>query len=437
MTVLVVAASAAAWGAALRFGGALSPVDPIAHFLLALALVVLACHGLGAVLGRLGQPPVLGEMIGGLALGPSVLGWCLPRARSWLFPPETVGGLAMVAQLGLITFVFLLGCDLDLSRLHGRRLAVGSVTLGGIGLPFAGGAALALPAWGLLAGPQARPVGYVLFIGLAVSITALPVLAKILEDLGMGGTDVGVVAMTSAVIGDAVAWGMLSLILAAERAGSGGPALATTVGLAAALVALTAVSVRPALAWLVERAERGPAAGPLLLPVLVAGMAGSATLTQLVGLHPVIGAFLFGVAVPRHSPAIARVGRQLRAFTVTVLLPVFFAGVGLSASVGLIGASADHWLLLGTVLAVASLTKFVGAAGGARLAGMPTPAALRVGALMNCRGVTEVTVAMMGLQYGVISTLGFTILVLVAIVTTGVTHPTVRLLARREAAVAQ
>lgn len=413
---------------AARSGIRLGPVDPVVRFLVALALIVLLCHLLGVTISRLGQPPVVGEIIGGIVLGPSVLGPLWPAGRDWLFAPDVVGELGMAAQLGLVTYMFLLGCEFPLRRLTAHRRSVGLVVAGGMTLPFACGSAVAVLARPALAGPGGHGVAYPLFLGLAVSITALPVLARILADTGLDRTDVGVVALSSAAIGDGVSWGVLVVVMAIAG-GSYGQAWVVAAA-AVGIVAAAFVVIRPALCSLLRLAGRHPTVDRLLLPVLVAGAAGFAALTQLIGLHPVIGAFLFGIVVPRSREVVTRISHQLHGFAVTILLPVFFAGVGLSTSVGLLSGRLTYWLLFAGVLAVAVLTKLLGAAGGARLAGMGLRDSLRVGAVMNCRGVTELVVATVGLQYQIINRFAFTILVLVALVTTAATSPLLWLGAR-------
>jgi Kef-type K+ transport system membrane component KefB len=393
-------------------------VDPVARFLFSVAVILLVCHLLGELLRRWGQPPVLGEIVGGLVLGPSLLGLFWPAAQHWLFPPEVLSGLNLAAQLGLITFMFLLGCELRTDRIVSRKV-VGGAVLGGMGLPFVAGAGLALAASDVLAG-QSTPLDHVLYFGLALSITALPVLARVLVDLRMDTTPLGVTALSCAAIGDGVAWTALTVLLAGT-----GDAVTTGV-LAVAVVTLTFVGLRPALALLVRRTT----SDQLLLGTLAVGAIGFAGLTQLIGLHPVIGAFLFGVAVPRDAPAVERISQQLQGFAVAILLPLFFAGVGLSTSVGLLGANAGHWLLFAAVLATAMVTKYVGTSAGALLGGLSRRQTVQLGTLMNCRGVTELVVATVGLQYGLINQLAFTMLVLVAIITTAFTGPVMRALTR-------
>jgi Kef-type K+ transport system membrane component KefB len=411
--LVVLVTAGVLWGPDLVHGRS---TDPVARFLFSVAVILLVCHVSGAVLRRFGQPPVLGEVVGGLLLGPSVLGLVWPSSQDWLFPAPVLTALNYAAQLGLIVFMFLLGCELRTDRIGNRRV-VGATVLGGMGLPFVGGVVVALAAPALGGGGTA----YVLFFGLAVSITALPVLARILVDLGLSDTRLGATALSSAAVGDGVAWFALTVILAGTGLSGTGDVM-TTAGLAAALVVATVLCVRPALRALVERVT----STQLLLGVLVVGALGYAGLTQLIGLHPVIGAFLFGVAVPRRSAAVTRISEQLQGFAIAILLPLFFAGVGLSTSTGLLGESVGNWLLFLLVLAVATVTKFVGAGGAARLAGLPARESLRLGTLMNCRGVTELVVASIGLEYGLVNGLGFTILVLVAVLTTAATGPLMR-----------
>ncbi|OXM51891.1 cation:proton antiporter [Amycolatopsis alba] len=401
-------------------------IEPITRFLLAVGAILLVSHFCGEVLRRLGQPPVLGEIVGGLLLGPSVLGLIWPSGGAWLFAPEVLSSLDKVAQLGLVVFMFLLGCELRTDRIE-RKSLVGAVVLGGMGLPFAAGIGVAFAASSVLAGAGAPTTGYVLFFALAMAVTALPVLARILVDLKMERTGLAALSITSAAIGDGVAWLTLTLILVGTGVhGSGSPA--TTAILAVVLVIFTSLVVRRALSALVTRIE----SEKVMTVVLLVGALGFAVMTQILGLHALLGAFLFGTAVPRDCPLVERISEQLRGFTLVVLLPLFFALVGLSTSIGLLGTNVSHWLLFAGILAVAQLTKFIGAGGAARLAGLPGDQAIQLGTLMNCRGVTELVVATIGLKYGLVNQLGFTMLVMVAVVTTAITGPLMRFLTRRQ-----
>jgi Kef-type K+ transport system membrane component KefB len=415
------------WGRNLLAGGGQAALDPVSRFLLAVAVIVFLGHLLAAVLRPLHQPPVVGEILGGLLLGPSVLSVLWPQGRAWLFPLSVVSNVQVAAQLGLVMFMFLLGCELRLDQVRARRTAVGSVVAGSMTLPFVGGVLLALAARGALAGSAGHTAAYVLFLGLAMSITALPVLARMLVDLRISNTSLGVLSLTCAAVGDGVAWASLTLIVALAGLAGGGVGSA---GLAVAFILVTVLVVRPVLAAVVGRVERAPAGAQLLLPALVAGAIGFTALSQVIGLHPAIGAFLFGVVAPRGSAVVDRIGQQLQGFAVTILLPLFFAGIGLDTSLGLLGAVPGGWWLFAAALVIASATKMVGAGLGARLAGIGPAESLRVGVLMNCRGVTELVVASIGLHYRLINELGFTILVLIALITTALTGPLMRALTR-------
>jgi Kef-type K+ transport system membrane component KefB len=396
-------------------------LDPLTRFLLAITVIVLVCHTLGAILARVGQPRVIGEILGGLLLGPSALGYLWPGARDALFPAGVVGSIDFAAQLGLVVFMFLLGCELRFNQLRANRSAVSTVVLAAMGLPFLGGLGVAAVGRPLIAGSAGGPTLYLLFMGLALAITALPVMARVLVDLGMDKGLVGPLALASAACGDGLMWAALTVLLSA--AGLHGVAPAVTVAMAVGLLLATVLVIRPVLARVIRGVEASSRGEQLLVPVLIGGAIGYATVTQLIGLHLVIGAFLFGMAVPRGSAVVERISRQMQGFTITILLPLFFAGIGLKISVGLLGTSPWAWTFFAFVLLVATAGKIAGGAGGARLAGLSGPDALRVGALMNCRGVTELVVASIGWQHHLINALGMTILTLVALITTAATAP--------------
>ncbi|GGO10115.1 hypothetical protein GCM10010116_20380 [Microbispora rosea subsp. aerata] len=399
-------------------------VDSLTRFFTAVAVILVTCQALAALARRLNQPPVFGEMVGGLLLGPSLLGAVWPEANAFLFQRSVIEGLDKVAQLGLVVFVFLLGCELRTDRIESKG-TVAAVLAGSLTLPYVAGVGVVLVSGDLLVGENATPTETMLFVGLAMAVTALPVLARILADLKLEKTGVGVLSMSASAIGDGVVWVILAFLLAGQ--GGGGQGLRVLL-LAGALVLVTVLCVRPLLALLVDRLGSSQS----LTVVLVAGAMGYAVLTQSVHLHAIVGAFLFGVAVPRDSPALERVAEQLKGFTLTILLPLFFAGVGLKVSVGLLGTDPLAWLMLVAVLVVATLGKVAGAGGAARLAGMPPGDALRLGFLMNCHGVTELVVLTIGYQAQLINQLAYTTLVLVAVITTATTAPLVRWSLRRD-----
>lgn len=397
--------------------------DPVARFLIAVAVIMIVCHVLAGLLGLVGQPPVVGEIAGGLLLGPLALGALWPAGHAWLFPPPVVTSVQMLAQLGLVMFMFLLGAEVRLGD-GSQRAGVGWVVIGAMGLPFLGGMGVAAAGAPMLAGTAGHKGAYLVVFGLAVSITAVPVLARILMDTGLATTPAGALAMTCAAAGDGVTWGVLTLTLSVSGLSEHGSVL-TTIGLVTVLVSAMVFGVRPALAWLVRTVGRRPKGDQTLLPILVGGALACGAASAFIGLHPIIGAFLFGVVVPRDAPHVKLIGQRLQGFAVTILLPLFFAGIGMSTSIGSLDSLAD-WLIFLGVLVTAIATKFAGAVGGARLAGLSSRDSLGLGVLMNCRGVTELVVAAIAWQYRLISGMGLTVLVLVALLTTAMTTPLIR-----------
>ncbi|MFJ8045123.1 cation:proton antiporter [Kitasatospora sp. NPDC096147] len=424
-----VAALAVVGVLAWRRGGV---TDPLARFLVAAAVVVLTAHLLGALFRRFGQPQVVGEVVGGLLLGPSALGLLWPAGQQWLFTAPVRQGLGSAADLGLVVFMFLVGCRIRPEELRVRGGALLGLGVGSLLLPFLGGVGLALLLGDRLA-DGTRSAAETLFLGLALSVTALPVLARILAELRLTDHPHGQLALGAAALGDAIGWGALTVLLAVL---GGGPAQGAALTVAALLALLPAVhyGLRPALAALVDWAEREPSSRTgQLLAGLLAGLLALAALTQWFGLHPVVGALLFGAATPGGHPAVRRICGQLEGFTSAVLLPLFFVGVGLRTSAGAVLGDPGGWLLLLAVLAVAVGGKLLGAVLGTSVAGVPAGDGLRLGVLMNCRGVTELVVITIGHQAGLVNDLGATVLVLMAVLTTAATAPAYRLLERRAA----
>ncbi|MFF2062829.1 cation:proton antiporter [Streptomyces sp. NPDC058200] len=407
-------------GTAARSAGSTTAV-----LLLAIGGVLVVALAAGTLAARIGQPRVMGEICAGLALGPSVLGQVAPDVSAWLFPPKVVTGLDALAQLGLVLFMFGVGQELARTRTTRGERGFTLVALGSLLVPFAAGTCAALWLAPRHVGQAAHPTAFALFLGCALSVTAFPVLARILSELGLLGSRTGRLSLYAAAVGDGICWVVLTVALTLAQGKGPGGQWGTL--LASVLLVLVLLGpVRLGLARLLAgRIGRSPAATCTLC---VAAVAASAGLTAALGIHQLIGAFLFGLAWP---PAPAR-GAVAAASSVAafaqLLLPFFFLGFGLSLDLGNLSLDSNGVVLLVVMLVLATLSKVVGAGLAGYLAGIPRTGALEIGVLMNTRGLTELVVLGIGHEAGLIDTQLFAVLVLVTLATTAMTGPGVRLM---------
>jgi Kef-type K+ transport system membrane component KefB len=393
--------------------------EALPRLLLALPLAIAVCRAGGAAARRLGQPPVVGEIAAGVLIGPSLLGGAWSDAQSYLLPPTVLNYIQILGQVGLLTFMFLTGLTLDLRHLRGHGRAAVAVSQAGILVPLVLGGALGLAMYGPLAPDGVERGTFTLFVAVAMSITAFPVLARILTDRGIYRSPLGALAMACAAVDDITAWCLLALVVAVSRGGT--PLDSLT---AAVLVLLYAAVMLRLVRPLLEKVLRSRPA-PVVLVWLFCGMCLSALVTDMIGVHALFGAFTFGVVTPRGSEAVEQAVGALRSVVVPLLLPLFFLMAGLHADIGVLGADPAQWLWLAAILIVALAGKWGGAAAAARLSGFPWRQSLALGALMNCRGLTELIVLSVGLDLGVIGRDLFTMLVLMALLTTAITAPAV------------
>jgi Kef-type K+ transport system membrane component KefB len=393
---------------------------------LQIAVILAASRACGWLIRRwLHQPPVIGEMIAGVVLGPSLLGLLAPEVSQFLFPAESRPALHAVAQLGIGLYMFLVGLDFRTGEFRAQAPSAVAVSITGIVVPF-GVAVLITPHLmavpGLFSETLSR-TGATLFLGTAIAITAFPVLARILEDRGLAGTSIGTLALSAAALGDAIAWCVLAVVLAILGAGAGIAVLAIVGGLAFS-AALLVLGPR-ALAPLGRRAERahaeGRGLGRALLATALVVFAAAAWISEYVGLHAVFGGFLAGAAMPRGVLA-ERLRESLEPFVVTFLLPVFFAFSGLNTHLTLVAAPGS-WTITLLLLGVSIFAKFIACWAAARIAGQENRASMGIGALMNARGLTELVILNIGLAAGIIGPALFSMLVLMAIVTTLMASP--------------
>ncbi|MGI5227063.1 cation:proton antiporter [Actinoallomurus sp. CA-142502] len=381
----------------------------------------------GAVLGRLArfvrQPPVMGEIVAGIALGPSLLGLLPGHLTARVFPAEARPYLNAVAQVGLLVFMFGIGWEFDKRLLKGRRGAAGAVSLSSIALAFGLGVVLATTLYhdhSTVRGHHISFTAFALFIGAAMSITAFPVLARMLTEHRMMDSPVGALALASAAIDDVLAWCLLALVAAIVTA-SGSGDLLQIAGLAVLYVAVLVLVVRPLLAYFVRRWARDRVS-PLFVVVLIAGLFLSSYATTWIGIHAIFGAFAFGFVMPREPADVLREGIKRPLDHVSmVLMPVFFIVTGLNVDISSISGRA--YLELAGIIAVACAGKLLGAAATGRVFGMPWREARTLGLLMNTRGLTELVILNAGVTLGVLDGRMFTMMVLMALVTTGLTGP--------------
>lgn len=406
----------------LTVHGAAAHSDVLAHVLLALAVVTLAARALGAFFERvLGQPPVIGEIVAGIALGPSVLGAISSDAYHFILPDSAAPHLGIVAKIGVVLFMFLVGLELDLGVLRGRQHATLAISHASIVAPFVLGAALALGLYPVYSSAAVPFTVFALFLGVSMSVTAFPVLARILTDRRLLATPLGVTAIACAAVDDATAWCLLALVSGVATARLEGAGV--TFALVALFVLVTATVTRPLARRLAAREDARE--GPVSLDVLAivfSGLLLSAVATEMIGIHALFGAFLFGAVIPHHG----RLAEQLRAriedVVVVLLLPVFFAFTGMRTEIGLLSSASD-WGWTALVILVATLGKFGGTLGAARFAGLGWRDASALGVLMNTRGLMELIVLNVGLDMGVLSPTLFAMMVLMALVTTFATTP--------------
>ncbi|MEU9003876.1 cation:proton antiporter [Streptomyces sp. NPDC048551] len=398
----------------------MSARDPLPDLLIAIPAVIIACKAGAMLFRRLGQPPVVGEIAVGILLGPSLLGWLWPSAQTWLFPGTVLPFTGAFGNIGLLAFMFLVGLELNLSNLRGHSRTAIAVSQASIALPLVLGSGLALLMYDSLAPDGVSKLAFVLFIAVSMSITAFPVLARILTDRGLYNTRIGALAMACAAVDDVTAWCLLAAVVAVSTSSSPLDA-ATTAALAALFLVFMIYAVRPLMAKWAVRAAR--TVDSVVLVVLFSGLCLSAFATDKIGVHALFGAFVFGVVTPRGSRVIELCAARLRAFTIPILLPLFFVNTGLRTDVGLVVADPMMWVWTLAIMTVAFLGKWGGSAGAARATGQSWRDAMSIGALMNCRGLTELVVLNLGLELGVIGPDLFTMLVLMALLTTAITSP--------------
>jgi Kef-type K+ transport system membrane component KefB len=397
----------------------------VAAFFLSAVIVLVVARAFGIVAVRIGQPRVIGEVIAGLALGPSLLGVISPNLQAALFPTDVLPAIGFAANLGLIFYMFLVGLEVDQEQLKGRVGPAAMISNASVAIPMLLGIALALPLYKLV-GPDKKFVAFALFMGVAMSITAFPVLARILAERRMLKRPVGALAIACAAIDDVTAWFLIALATTIAVSGTFGDVL-RTIGEAIAYTLVMVVVVRRILARMGTAFDEVGRIPPGWFAAIIIGVLLSAWVTETIKIAFIFGGFVMGMVMPRHARLTEEVTRRIEDFVVALLLPLFFVYTGLKTNITLLDRPA-LWLITIVLIAVAIVGKLAGAAMAARVSGFDWRQSTVIGTLMNTRGLTELIVLNLALGVGAISNALFAALVIMAVVTTMMAGPLLKLL---------
>ncbi len=390
---------------------------PISVLLLQIVVIVTVAKLFGAAFNKIGQPAVIGEMVAGIALGPSLFGQFSPAGFQIVFPKASFGPLQLISQLGILLFMTTVGMETDLSVLKKKAQSAVIISHVSILLPFFLGTALSTYLFSLYGMPGTRFSAFALFMGIAMSITAFPVLARILKDKGLTETSLGSIVIACAAADDMTAWCLLAVVVSICSSQSPMSAL-VTVALSLAFVFVMLLAVKPWFRKHVEGKLHDTSPSPRML-LLISML--SALYTEMIGIHALFGAFFAGVIMSDIPEIRAYIRQRLWNFS-SFFLPLFFAFTGLRTQIGLLN-DARAWTACLLILAVAILGKFGGSAIAARVTGMGTRDSLATGVLMNTRGLMELVVLNIGYDLGIISPEIFTMMVIMALVTTFMAGP--------------
>lgn len=406
------------WSSSLR--------EPLSILLLQVLLILIAARLVGAFFLKIGQPAVIGEMVAGIILGPSLLGMIFPGVQAFLFPVSSLDFLKLLSQIGVIVFMFVVGIDLNVRYLRQKAHAAVLVSHASIIVPFFLGITLALLIYPSLAPAHISFTAFALFIGVAMSITAFPVLARIIEERRLGKTYLGSTAIACAAVDDVTAWCILAIVVAIAKTDGLSSSL-MTIFLTMLFIGVMLFLIKPQTERLLgEKFRRGNTSKEIVALVLVIVFA-SALFTEVIGIHALFGAFLAGVVMPSHRGLRHFLRERLEAFSASFLLPLFFAFTGLRTQIGLLD-DWQSWLMCVAVIGVAIAGKLGGSTMAARWTGMTWQESLSVGALMNTRGLIELIVLNLGYDLGILPPKIFGMMVLMALTTTFMTGPLLSLI---------
>ena len=408
----------------------LNGTSGLSRLFLQLFVIIATASLAGTVASRVGQPAVVGEMIIGILLGPSLFGLVAPHAFGFLFAPASLDSLRLFSQIGVCLFMFAVGMELNVSQLRRQMQTAIVVSHSSIVIPYLLGVTLALFLYQSLAQPGASFISFALFMGISMSITAFPVLVRILRDRKLFDTPLGTTATACAAVDDVTAWTILAFVVAIARSSSIAGAM-FSFALVVVFVGFMLLLARPGLLFWLGPGLEHPEPNKSTLAIVLATVLASAFCTELIGIHALFGAFLAGVIMPRTGDFREHLTIRVENISSVLLLPVFFVFTGLRTQVGLLNTPHD-WAICGVIIAVATAGKLGGSAIAARVAGMDGRTSWQLGALMNTRGLMELIALNIGYDLGILSQRIFAMLVVMALVTTLMTGPLLGLFQRRE-----
>jgi Kef-type K+ transport system membrane component KefB len=395
------------------------------HVVLTLVVVLVVARALGAIFRALNQPQVMGEVVAGILLGPSFFGWLAPGLASQVMSASVSPYLVVVSQLGVVLYMFLVGLELNTDLLRQRTNSSIAISHASMVVPFLLGGVSALWLYPRYATQNVSFTAFALFVGVAMSVTAFPVLARILTDRGLQKSPLGVIALACAAVDDVTAWCLLALLVAVARAEAGN--LVSTLAMTLGFISFVLLIARYGAQWLVRKREERGRTTRDMFALVFAALLTAVLAAERIGIHGLFGAFLLGTLIPHDSALALDIRNKCEDLVVVLLLPVFFAFTGMRTKIGLLNGT-RYWLACLLIIAIAALGKFGGSFLAARLTGSDWREAASLGVLLNTRGLMELIVLNVGLDLGLLSPTLFTMFVVMAIVTTLATAPILRLL---------
>ncbi|MBS1598021.1 MAG: cation:proton antiporter [Bacteroidetes bacterium] len=399
---------------------------PLPVLLLQIIVIILCTRFFGFIFKKIGQPAVIGEIVAGIVLGPSLLGLFFPGISNFIFPADSLNNLQFLSQVGLILFMFVIGLEVDIRVIRKQAFDAVIISHASIIIPYALGMGLSFFLYKQFAPEHISFLSFALFMGIAMSITAFPVLARIIRDRGMTKSKLGVMALTCAASDDVTAWCILAVLVAIIKAGSSVSAL-FTIGLVIFYIVVMLIIVRPIMQKIQMRYEKNKTMSKTMMAIVFIVLLLSAYATETIGIHALFGAFLAGMIMPQDALFRKIITDKIEDVSIVLLLPLFFVFTGLRTQIGLLN-DMSLWIVFGCILLAAVLGKFGGSALAARIVGQSWQDSLSIGALMNTRGLMELVVLNIGYDLGILSPQIFAMMVLMALLTTFMTNPAMNLI---------